>query len=71
MGEFYLMCNVIKCRKELKCQAWVTCCSHIFCTEHGQNSADKEKCSACGHGFSDRYDIVAMDLNPSEQHKSV
>ncbi|XP_050413464.1 E3 ubiquitin-protein ligase CCNB1IP1-like [Patella vulgata] len=67
-----LICNFPKCRKELEAFAWVTSCSHIFCDDDGSRQFSKAfKCPACDTIVSGRFDIIRVDLKPSEQYKSM
>ncbi|XP_066295784.1 E3 ubiquitin-protein ligase CCNB1IP1-like [Branchiostoma lanceolatum] len=67
-----LICNFKKCRKRLTAFAWVTSCSHIFCDEDGTREFNKcYTCPACETSLSDKFDIVRIDLQPSEQYKSM
>ncbi|XP_071040352.1 E3 ubiquitin-protein ligase CCNB1IP1-like isoform X2 [Parasteatoda tepidariorum] len=67
-----LLCNFKKCRKPLSSQAWVTSCSHIFCHDDGLREFEKAFiCPACETTLSGKYDIVKVDLNPTEQYKSM
>ncbi|KAI8491598.1 cyclin B1 interacting protein 1, E3 ubiquitin protein ligase [Branchiostoma belcheri] len=67
-----LICNYKKCRKRLTTFAWVTSCSHIFCDEDGTREFNKcYTCPACETSLSDKFDIVRIDLQPSEQYKSM
>ncbi|ESP00316.1 hypothetical protein LOTGIDRAFT_140959 [Lottia gigantea] len=67
-----LICNFPKCRKELDTFAWVTSCSHIFCDDDGSEQFSKAmKCPACDTVVSGRFDIIRVDLKPSEQYKSM
>ncbi|GFU05795.1 e3 ubiquitin-protein ligase CCNB1IP1 [Nephila pilipes] len=64
-----LLCNFKKCRKALSSHAWVTSCSHILLF-----IGEFEKafiCPACDTALSGKYDIVKVDLNPTEQYKSM
>ncbi|XP_064616518.1 E3 ubiquitin-protein ligase CCNB1IP1-like isoform X2 [Liolophura sinensis] len=67
-----LVCNFKKCRKRLSGYAWVSSCSHIFCDEDGTREFNKAyTCPACESNLSGKFDIVRIDLQPSEQYKSM
>lgn len=67
-----LICNFKKCRKRLNTFAWVTSCSHIFCDEDGTKEFNKcYKCPACETRLATNLDIIRIDLQPSEQYKSM
>ncbi|CAB3991793.1 E3 ubiquitin- ligase CCNB1IP1-like [Paramuricea clavata] len=67
-----LLCNFRKCRKRLSSFSWVTSCSHIFCDEDGTREFNKAYvCPACETNLSGKFDIVRIDLHPSEQYKSM
>ncbi|XP_022105245.1 E3 ubiquitin-protein ligase CCNB1IP1-like [Acanthaster planci] len=67
-----MVCNFKKCRKRLSSFAWVTSCSHIFCDEDGTKEFNKcFACPACETNLSGKFDIVRIDLSPSEQYKSM
>ncbi|XP_023232839.1 E3 ubiquitin-protein ligase CCNB1IP1-like isoform X2 [Centruroides sculpturatus] len=67
-----LICNFKKCRKHLTSLAWVTSCSHIFCNEDGTREFEKAFiCPACDSQLPGKFDVVRVDLNPSEQYKSI
>ncbi|KAI1775672.1 hypothetical protein F4818DRAFT_440949 [Hypoxylon cercidicola] len=72
-----LRCNTLKCRKELRDQALVTTCSHIFCTDcaarlglTGQRHEHRNSCPACGSQLTNPDDAVISNLNPSEDYKT-
>ncbi|XXG95027.1 hypothetical protein Hte_001287 [Hypoxylon texense] len=72
-----LRCNTLKCRKELRDQALVTTCSHIFCTDcaarlglTGQGHEHRSSCPACGSHLTNPDDAVISNLNPSEDYKT-
>nr|CAD7433668.1 unnamed protein product [Timema monikensis] len=74
--DMTIICNYQKCRKRLTSSAWVTKCSHAFCEEDGHrefnNSNEEKKCPACSSILNPQnYEIVKVDLNPSEQFKSM
>ncbi|XP_072037514.1 E3 ubiquitin-protein ligase CCNB1IP1-like [Amphiura filiformis] len=67
-----LLCNVRKCRKSLRTYAWITSCSHIFCDEDGTKEFKKSlSCPACGTNLAGKFDVIRIDLSPSEQYKSM
>ncbi|KAL5011284.1 hypothetical protein ScPMuIL_009835 [Solemya velum] len=67
-----LICNFKKCRKHLNTYAWVTSCSHIFCDEDGTKEFSKTyTCPACETTLAGKFDIVRIDLQPTEQYKSM
>ncbi|XP_028411080.1 E3 ubiquitin-protein ligase CCNB1IP1-like isoform X2 [Dendronephthya gigantea] len=67
-----LLCNFRKCRKRLSSFSWVTSCSHIFCDEDGTREFNKAYvCPACETNLSGKFDIVRIDLHPTEQYKSM
>ncbi|KAL5477754.1 hypothetical protein EMCRGX_G024592 [Ephydatia muelleri] len=67
-----LVCNFKKCRKRLSTFAWVTSCSHIFCDEDGGREFTKQStCPACNTELPGKLDIVRVDLQPSDQYKSM
>ncbi|RAH80995.1 hypothetical protein BO86DRAFT_340575 [Aspergillus japonicus CBS 114.51] len=74
--DFYLRCNSLKCRAQLKERAVVTTCSHIFCLQCASNlglshptSVDR-RCPACQTILVNPDDAVATILNPSEDYKT-
>ena len=67
-----LLCNFKKCRKRLINLAWVTSCSHVFCEEDGSREFAKELlCPSCNTELTGKFDIVRVDLQPSDQYKSM
>ncbi|XP_069187372.1 E3 ubiquitin-protein ligase CCNB1IP1-like [Procambarus clarkii] len=67
-----LLCNSSCCRRPLEHLAWVTLCSHIFCDTHGTPLAQiPTVCSACGAKLVDKTDVHRVNLDPSEQFKSM
>ncbi|XP_068731639.1 E3 ubiquitin-protein ligase CCNB1IP1-like [Montipora capricornis] len=67
-----LLCNFRKCRKRLNTHAWVTSCSHIFCDEDGTREFNKSLvCPACETNLSAKFDVIRVDLQASEQFKSM
>ncbi|XP_042219538.1 E3 ubiquitin-protein ligase CCNB1IP1-like [Homarus americanus] len=72
MSDNQLLCNFRSCRRPLDDFAWVTFCSHIFCDNHGKPLTQTPcECSACGARLVDKTDIHRVDLEPSEQFKSM
>lgn len=74
MAEQYLSCNVRNCGVKLKEKAYVTSCSHTFCVDHGQRAIQNNvspECIICGTKLDKLYDFMLIDLNPSDQYKSV
>ncbi|XP_014769952.1 E3 ubiquitin-protein ligase CCNB1IP1 [Octopus bimaculoides] len=50
----------------------VTSCSHIFCEEDGSREFNKAySCPACESSLSGTFDIIRIDLQPSDQYKSM
>ncbi|KAJ1706336.1 cyclin [Aspergillus flavus] len=74
--DFYLRCNALKCRCQLKEQAVVTTCSHIFCptcaSTLGLSSATngERHCPACQTILVNPDDVVITALNPTEDYKT-
>ncbi|XP_030832215.1 E3 ubiquitin-protein ligase CCNB1IP1-like [Strongylocentrotus purpuratus] len=67
-----MICNYRKCRQGLNSNAWVTSCSHIFCDEHGAKEFNKKSvCPACDTHLPSKFDVIRIDLSPSEQYKSM
>ncbi|XP_029182622.2 E3 ubiquitin-protein ligase CCNB1IP1-like [Acropora millepora] len=67
-----LLCNFRKCRKRLNTNAWVTSCSHIFCDDDGTREFNKNLvCPACETDLSGKFDVIRVDLQASEQFKSM
>ncbi|XP_020602293.1 E3 ubiquitin-protein ligase CCNB1IP1-like [Orbicella faveolata] len=67
-----LLCNFRKCRTRLNTHAWVTSCSHIFCDEDGTREFNKSLvCPACETNLSAKFDVIRVDLQASEQFKSM
>ncbi|KAF5296558.1 hypothetical protein FQA39_LY12476 [Lamprigera yunnana] len=71
MSDAPLICNFSSCRKKLSNQACVTSCSHIFCSEHTQVLTKNFTCLACGTRVSNDLGVVCVDLNPTEQYKTM
>ncbi|KAG8417856.1 hypothetical protein J3458_005312 [Metarhizium acridum] len=77
--DYSLLCNNLKCRRELRDRALVTTCSHAFCLDCVQHLrlvcdiAAKQTfvCPACHSTlFRDRETGIA-NLLPSEDHKAI
>ncbi|KAL4898084.1 cyclin [Aspergillus ambiguus] len=74
--DFYLRCNFLKCRAQLKERAVVTTCSHIFCLQCAENlrlsppSSDPRQCPACNTVLSNPDDAAMTILNPTEDYKT-
>ncbi|PWY68421.1 cyclin [Aspergillus heteromorphus CBS 117.55] len=74
--DFYLRCNSLKCRAQLKERAVVTTCSHIFCLHCAgclglsHPTADERRCPACQTVLINPDDAVATVLNPTEDYKT-
>ncbi|KAG2420513.1 hypothetical protein HFD88_000125 [Aspergillus terreus] len=74
--DFYLRCNVLKCRAQLQEKAVVTTCSHIFCFQCADNlglsraSPDPRQCPACQTVLSNPDDAAMTILNPTEDYKT-
>ncbi|XP_063596787.1 E3 ubiquitin-protein ligase CCNB1IP1-like isoform X1 [Penaeus indicus] len=67
-----LLCNFRRCRRPLDSVAWVTFCSHIFCPEDGRNLRQTPcECPACGAKLTLQSDILRVELDPTEQFKSM
>ncbi|CDW57646.1 zf-RING 5 domain containing protein [Trichuris trichiura] len=70
--EFELICNFRHCRRRIEDHAWVTSCSHIFCDHDGQLEFSKKlACPACDAGLPGKFDIFRINMNPTEQFKSM
>lgn len=66
------VCNFKKCHKTLRHKAWVTSCSHIFCDEDGGREFSRRfVCPSCDTNLSNKYDIVHVNLEPTEVYKSM
>jgi len=73
-GEADFICNLKTCRRPLVNAGCVTSCSHMLCEEDGKGilQADGEsKCPVCDTSLPNKYDVVHVNLNPSEEYKSV
>ncbi|PYI11525.1 cyclin [Aspergillus sclerotiicarbonarius CBS 121057] len=74
--DFYLRCNSLKCRTQLKERAVVTTCSHIFCLHCAGNlglshpTENERTCPACQTVLVNPDDAVATVLNPTEDYKT-
>ncbi|KAI0450859.1 hypothetical protein F5B21DRAFT_489012 [Xylaria acuta] len=75
--EHTLLCNVLKCRKELGDRALVTTCYHIFCGDcaarlglASQGHDQPIACPACGTHLTNPDDAVVTNLRPSEDYKT-
>ncbi|KAE8139081.1 cyclin [Aspergillus pseudotamarii] len=74
--DFYLRCNALKCRCQLKEQAVVTTCSHIFCPicagtlGLSSSNAGERHCPACQTILVNPDDVVITVLNPTEDYKT-
>ncbi|RAH57672.1 cyclin [Aspergillus piperis CBS 112811] len=74
--DFYLRCNSLKCREQLKERAVVTTCSHIFCLHCAGSlglshpTANERICPACQTVLVNPDDAVATALNPTEDYKT-
>ncbi|XP_067012439.1 E3 ubiquitin-protein ligase CCNB1IP1 [Anabrus simplex] len=74
MTDLDIFCNFHKCRKRLNTTAWVTSCSHAFCEEDGNRAfsdSNNNECPACNTRLPNKYDVVKVDLNPSQQFRSM
>ena len=70
--DLILRCNIIKCRKVLDSKAYVTSCSHVFCSDCASKSLTYALvCPACENPLSATKDIYYADLKPSEEWKSL
>ncbi|OJK04358.1 hypothetical protein ASPACDRAFT_55849 [Aspergillus aculeatus ATCC 16872] len=65
--DFYLRCNSLKCRAQLKERAVVTTCSNLGLSH--PTSVDR-RCPACQTILVNPDDAVATILNPSEDYKT-
>ncbi|KAI0442117.1 hypothetical protein F4803DRAFT_562559 [Xylaria telfairii] len=75
--EHTLLCNVLKCRKELGDRALVTTCYHIFCGDcaarlglANQGRDQPIACPACGTHLTNPDDAVVTNLKLSEDYKT-
>nr|XP_029730175.1 E3 ubiquitin-protein ligase CCNB1IP1-like isoform X2 [Aedes albopictus] len=70
-----LVCNARDCFKKIEGTAWITCCSHVFCDQHGKEAKLRQptsspSCPACGTRFRDELSIVERKLNNSLQARA-
>ncbi|XP_021693454.1 E3 ubiquitin-protein ligase CCNB1IP1 isoform X2 [Aedes aegypti] len=70
-----LVCNARDCFKKIEGTAWITCCSHVFCAQHGKDAKLRQTttgpcCPACGTRFRDELSIVERQLNSSLQARA-
>ncbi|RJE18850.1 hypothetical protein PHISCL_08806 [Aspergillus sclerotialis] len=74
--DFCLRCNSLKCRSQLKEQAVVTTCSHIFCLQCAgklglsHTKTGERRCPACQSSLVNPDDAVSTVLNPTEDYKT-
>ncbi|KAA8650946.1 RING finger protein [Aspergillus tanneri] len=74
--DFFLRCNSLKCRSQLKERAVVTTCSHIFCLKcadalsRSRPIPGERLCPACQTLLINPDDAVATVLNPTEDYKT-
>ncbi|KAE8367322.1 cyclin [Aspergillus caelatus] len=74
--DFYLRCNALKCRCQLKEQAVVTTCSHIFCPTCAgtlglsSSNVGERHFPACQTILVNPDDVVITVLNPREDYKT-
>ncbi|KAF9893263.1 hypothetical protein FE257_011693 [Aspergillus nanangensis] len=74
--DFYLRCNSLKCRVQLKEKAVVTTCSHVFCLRCADSlglshpAPEQPQCPACQTILSNPDDAVMTVLNPTEDYKT-
>ena len=47
------------------------CFPDVFCEEHGSKELNKCICPACDTQLPGKYDVLRVDLQPSEEYKSV
>ncbi|XP_002128741.2 E3 ubiquitin-protein ligase CCNB1IP1-like isoform X1 [Ciona intestinalis] len=69
-----VVCNYRNCRKVLVTgKAWVTSCSHMFCHDDGERlrAVQERKCPVCSTQLAGKFDLVQVDINPSESYKSM
>ncbi|KXJ74294.1 E3 ubiquitin-protein ligase CCNB1IP1 isoform X1 [Aedes albopictus] len=71
-----LVCNARDCFKKIEGTAWITCCSHVFCDQHGKEAKLRQptsspSCPACGTRFRDELSIVERKLNNSLQARAL
>lgn len=70
MEEEFFCCNFKRCKVILKNKAWVTYCYHIFCSEHF-SSCKPDRCPLCVSEFKSDGDLVEVNLNPSNEERSM
>ncbi|RSM07961.1 hypothetical protein CEP52_004932 [Fusarium oligoseptatum] len=75
--EQVLTCNNLCCRQELRENALVTSCSHIFCMEcaerlgmAAQETERRNTCPACHSQLNSPEDAVIINFNPSDEYKT-
>ncbi|KAL7969703.1 hypothetical protein HDV63DRAFT_40480 [Trichoderma sp. SZMC 28014] len=75
--EDALLCNNQACRKELTDRAFVTTCSHIFCTDCiqkfgliGRGNQRCTSCPACDVQLPKEEDVALINVNPTEEFKT-
>ncbi|KAF2401475.1 hypothetical protein EJ06DRAFT_556038 [Trichodelitschia bisporula] len=74
--DYTFRCNTLTCRVELKDQAVVTTCSHIFCLACAESSGlsrpvgGTRTCPACESSLPHKDDAAITHLNPSEDYKT-
>ncbi|XP_058813764.1 E3 ubiquitin-protein ligase CCNB1IP1-like [Topomyia yanbarensis] len=70
-----LICNARDCFKKIDDVAWITCCSHVFCAQHGKDAKLRQtgsaSCPACGSRFRDDFGVVERNLNSSPQYRAL
>ena len=72
MEENEPVCNFTNCHKKIRHEAWVTVCSHIFCKEHAESELAKRfACPACHTHLPNKFEILHVNLQPSEVFKSL
>ncbi|RSL55603.1 hypothetical protein CEP54_009304 [Fusarium duplospermum] len=75
--EHILTCNNLQCQQELREQALVTACSHIFCMEcaerlviASQETGRRNTCPACQSQFNSPDYAVITNFNPSDDYRA-
>ncbi|KAK2727862.1 E3 ubiquitin-protein ligase CCNB1IP1-like [Artemia franciscana] len=70
-GGFF--CNNKECRKSISGRAWATACSHVFCHSCGSKMLNKipTSCPACDTLLRKQFEALNLDLDPSEEFKSM
>ncbi|XP_055525492.1 E3 ubiquitin-protein ligase CCNB1IP1-like [Wyeomyia smithii] len=65
----HLICNARDCFQKIESVAWVTCCSHVFCAQHGQDIKLRQSvsscCPACGTRLREEFGIMERSLRDS------